>query len=492
MKIALFCAYDTGGAGRAALRLHAALEKARADSTLFVKHKLTSKQNIIQLTSPEINNDLIENVVGKYFYSNIYDGNTILSLMYPSIGFEFLKQFSDYDIYNFHWISTFISLEAIVKLAQYGKPLVWTLHDQNPFTGACHYTHGCQNFRSNCSNCPQMKSNDYNITQALHEVKIKYMPKNLVVVTPSQWLADCARESTVFKKNRIEVIPNSVELDTFKPLDKKLAKRKLGIFANDVRVILFGAENYKERRKGFKELLEAINYFKTLKTIQSLIANKKIYILSFGNNTEELQEIGLPYITLGYVNNDKKLALAYSAADVVVLPSLEDNLPNIILESLACGTPLVSFNVGGMPDAIINGQTGYVVPMSDIKAFAERIQDIIFGEPLNKYCRNYAERHYSQDYQAKQYLQLFHELNCLSGNEERKSNVYIPPMFPEAAIALTPYICESNIWLQSHWNNIRKKLLIWDFFGWLKSKKSFVPNFIIRFYKLLKKYGFKF
>ncbi len=445
---------DYGGAARAALRLTEAFRKQDILADMFVKYKKTNLDYIKHITGPEIDNLLIENIAQKYFYSNIYKGNTMLSLMYPSLKFDFIKLLTTYDVVNLHWIATFISLEAIAALDSVNKPLVWTLHDQNPMTGACHYTHGCDKYLLNCDNCPQMKNNRLNLTQTLLTAKVKYMPRNLVVVTPSKWLAECAKKSAVFKDNRVEVIPNSVELSVFKSYEKSKAKSMFN-FSKDTRIILFGAENHGERRKGFVELLKAMKLLKQKTKVQKLIADNKIAILAFGNESDDIKKLDIPYTALGYVKDDAKLALAYSAADVVALPSLEDNLPNIILESFSCKTPVVAFDCGGMPDFIVNDKTGYIVPINNTDMFADALVNVLLGESLGENCRFYAERYFSQSRQAVKYINLFDDLlktkNIYSYNRQE-----IKTMFPEVGKVLADLLCESGVNCQERINKLQE------------------------------------
>jgi glycosyltransferase involved in cell wall biosynthesis len=459
MKVALFCTNDVGGAGKAALRLHKGLSLIGEDSTFFVKHKSGFDNNVIQLHGPEINNLLFENIVQKYFVQNIYSGNTMSSMMYPSVGFNFLEYIKEYDIINLHWVSMFISVEAIVKMNTMGKPVIWTLHDQNPMTGACHYTHGCEKFQTDCSGCPQLRENSYNITKVLLETKVKYLPENLVLVAPSKWLADCAKSSLVFKNKRVEVIPNSLETDFFRPVDKQEAKESMGI-PQDARVIVFGACDLKERRKGANELLKVIRYFKqtTYAGINKLIEKKQLYLLIFGSGAFFLDDLDLPLIQLGYVKHDEELSLIYSAADVLALPSLEDNLPNSLLESLSCGTPVVSFATGGMLDVIENGRNGFLVPLHDARSFAERLIDVLQGKSMSEECRRYALDHFALNVQATEYRDLFQEVIKEKKVWSITSN--IPVIFPEAAQVLMPYVCEAAIEAQVEHNKLEDDLQI--------------------------------
>ena len=374
------------------------------------------------------------------------------SAMYPSIGFDYLNSIQDFDIVNLHWIPTFVSLEAIAKIRAMGIPLVWTFHDQNPMTGACHYTHGCKKYQDNCSDCSQLRDNPQNITRIILETKIKYMPEDLVVVTPSQWLADCARKSAVFKEHRIEVIPNSLEVDLFKPVEKTLAKTILGI-PPTAKVILFGACDLKEKRKGFQELLEAVKLLSCgeNKRMADLIQNQSLFILTFGRQTPLLDQLAIPYRALEYVDNDHQLALIYSAADVFALPSLEDNLPNTMLESMACGTPVVAFSIGGIPDVVRDDQNGYAVPAGDVRQFAGRLSDIIIGQSMEESCRRFAKENFALDIQAKRYRDLY--VDITRNFDTNKHATQVPVLFPEMSQVVAAYFCDSAIEAQKEWTH---------------------------------------
>ncbi|EGO62244.1 glycosyltransferase [Acetonema longum] len=454
MKISLFSTNDAGGAGKAALRLNRSLNIAGENSTLFVKWKNAESANVMQLNSAEIVNRVFDKTVIKHFFNNVYEGNTICSAMYPSVGFNYLTLLRDTNIVNLHWISTFVSVEAIAKIHQMGKPIVWTLHDQNPMTGGCHYTHGCEKYKIDCSDCPQLKENQYNITKSMLETKIKYLPKDIIIVTPSRWMADCARESTVFRSNRIEVIPNSIETELYKPMSKTYAKMQLDIPVT-AKVILFGAYDLKEKRKGLEQLIQAIQYLMQDTEGRKLIEDKQLYILTFGQPSTLLTQLGIPYKTLSYIHEDERLALAYSAADVLALPSLEDNLPNLILESMACGTPVVAFKTGGMPDIIKDGDNGFLVPLNDAKGFATQIMAVFSGPPMNDNCRRLIVDHYRLDIQASRYQQLFAEIAELTTKAPKQK--HIPYIFAESASVMMPLLCETAVELQAEHDALKQE-----------------------------------
>ncbi len=440
MNIGHFNTHDLGGAGKAAARLNEALNRIGENSRLFVKFKETNNETIEKVESKELKNILIEDIARYYFHENIREGATLASVMYPSIGLDYLEQLKALDVINLHWIPGLISLENIVKIHNLNKPIVWTLHDQNPFTGVCHYTDGCVKYKESCSNCPQLVKDEFNIASKILELKVNNMPKDIVVVTPSKWLAEIAKESKVFKNNRVEVIPNSLDTEIFRPIEKNIAKRELGI-ESDVKIILFGAGELTEKRKGFKYLLDATEYLKQDIYIQELLKLNRLLILTFGRNNKALDDMNIPYMELDYIHDEEKLANIYSAADVMVIPSLQDNLPNTMLESIACGTPVVGFDCGGLRDCIIEDQTGYLCEVKDSHKLALNTIKAIKNQSLSKRCREVCLEKYTFGIQGNAYRNLYLELikekknTCMPYREETF-------IFPELSQEMMSYASE--------------------------------------------------
>jgi len=442
MKIALFNTHDRGGAGKAAHRLNKGLNRLGEKSDLFVKYKSSDDPSVKQIRSVEIHNSVFDYLADKYFVANTFGGNTMNSIMYPSVGFDFIKPIEEYDIINLHWISMFVSVEAIRKMHEMKKPIVWTLHDQNPMTGACHYSHGCQKYRTDCAECSQLVQNPFDITRHLLAAKIKYLPSDITLVSPSRWLADCARNSRVFKGHRIEVIQNSLETEIYFPRDKEKAKEAIGI-DKSCKVILFGAQDLKENRKGLRQLIEAITYLKKDEDGANLLKRGQLSLCTFGVHSPLLDSLEIPYRSLGYVTDDHELSQIYSAADVLALPSLEDNLPNMLLETLSCGTPVVAFSTGGMQDVIENGVNGYLADLNDTHQFARNILKVLTGLPMGKKCRTYALQHFQLSRQASRYRELYEEL-CRKPGGAKAGSCYVPKIFPDVAPFLTDYLCEAS------------------------------------------------
>ncbi|UPW20064.1 glycosyltransferase [Agarivorans sp. TSD2052] len=413
MKISVVNKWDIGGgAARAAWRLASKLKQSH-DLIYYVNVK-ESNFDYVHLVDQFIGKEEEE---GLCQWKKIDENRTDVSSTYFSCSLvtlddEVIAEICASDVINLHWIEKFISPDTLTKLANSGKPIVWTLHDERPFTGGCHYTNGCYEFSTNtCRNCIQLKDNSHRLAHKVLKDKITALKNaDLTIVTPSKWLGEQAKKSELFGKHRVEVIPNSLEIDIYKPTDKTLAKKQLGIDPSEF-VILFGAQSAKEKRKGFDELVKATEYFDKMR--QELSA-RPVRILTFGEAAVEDWEISTPIQSLGTISEDEKLALVYSAADVFVIPSKEDNLPNTILESMACGTPVIGFNIGGVGDLVRNNETGFLVPIISSVGLAHAMLNSLVDEShLNKlsaYCVDFARIGYNQNVQSRNYIKLFHEL----------------------------------------------------------------------------------
>ncbi|MCX6579492.1 MAG: glycosyltransferase [Candidatus Aminicenantes bacterium] len=433
MKIAIISTYDNyGGASIATLRLHKGLRSLNRDFAMIVRYKNTNDPDIYAVFRKNMGMS-IEEEIFKSMENLAYDqnrtdlSNTLLSLPYPGYDLSKTGVIRDADIINLHWTAHFQSVESITSLLNLGKPVVWTLHDQNAFTGGCHYSAGCIKYREDCRDCPQLKDNCYQIPFHILNNKVKnwqHCRDNLVIVTPSRWLADCARESKLFRGLRVETIPNSLETEEFMPLEKKTARKELDLGHGQPGqvVLLFGAVTGNEKRKGFQHLVQALRYCLRDPGFKYLAKNGGVKILTFGPSQGDLKELDIEIQSIGYIDGNRKLAALYSASDLFVLPSLEDNLPNTMLESMACGTPVVSFAVGGMPDLIQDGVTGGMAPCFDTGKLGQIILDLVFDadkrEQMGRNCRQVIEKNFKLQDQAANYIELFNELTKVFGGPD--------------------------------------------------------------------------
>lgn len=423
MRSVILSTYDIqGGAARAAWRLHKGLLHLGHESAMLTKHRKSAEPAVCQAN--------IEDSPGHRAYLAQLDqarrtlietnrtdiSNTYFSLPYPGYDLSVHPLVQEADVLNLHWVSELLSPETIARLHQLGKPMVWTLHDQRAFTGGCHYSAGCAAFESSCAICPQLRDNSAQLTQNVLATARRLLPRNLTLVAPSRWMAECARRSFLFGQARIEHIPYGIETDVFLPEDKARAREALGLEPHGF-YFLFGADSCFDKRKGFEPLLASIALCLQNPAFKEKAAAGRVRFISFGYASEQYLQTGLPIRPLGHFDSDHKLRSLYSAADVFLLPSLEDNLPNTIIEAMSCGTAVIATDAGGIPELISHERTGLLVPVNQPQRYAAAM---LFAcehpEQVKNWQHNalrHAQEHFPLEVQARKYVQLFEEL--LSG-----------------------------------------------------------------------------
>ncbi len=314
------------------------------------------------------------------------------------------------DIVHLHWVNFgFLSVNSLKQLFDTNKPIVWTLHDMWAFTGGCHHSGTCQNYQISCGNCVQFLKNpsDSDLSnQVWRHKKEAFEGANLTIVTCSDWLGQRAKQSSLFKNLRVETIPNPIDIELFSPIPKSEARTQLGLDPSK-NYVLFAAMRVSAVGKGF-------SYFKESLAILEKQNLKNTELLIFGQSAG-LESENLPFKinTLGYLDSPEKIVLAYAAASMFVIPSLEENLPNTIMESLACGTPVVGFEVGGIPEMIDHQQNGYLATYKSADSLAEGINWILQNTDYQKLCDNARQKvvnNYSESVVAKRYVALYESL----------------------------------------------------------------------------------
>lgn len=312
------------------------------------------------------------------------------------------------DILQLHWVSFFIDYPSFFNSLPSKTPIVWTLHDMNPLTGGCHYHGGCQQFRTGCGNCPQLvdpQPNDLSATA--FRMKQKALGKqNMTVITPSRWLGDLAQQSDLWPKDtRFQVIRYGLDLEQFRVLDKQQARRELGLDTDAV-LIGFGAEDINNRRKGFQHLLPALEQLKTDQATECLV---------FGSGQIPDDFTALPPVhSFGYLDSPEKQVQFYSACDLVVVPSEEDNQPQVGLEAMACGTPVVGFDTGGIAEYVLPGETGQLAKLGDVEQLSHQIARLV-DEPalrlqMGRKARRMMDDEFEVTTQTRKYLDVYREL----------------------------------------------------------------------------------
>lgn len=311
----------------------------------------------------------------------------------------------DADIIHLHWINQgFLSISDLERLIATGKPLVWTLHDLWPATSICHYPDRCEKYQSKCSQCPLQVTNPiFDLARWTYNRKEQIGLSKIHFVGCSKWITEMARKSSLLKGASFTSIPNPIDTSVFKP-SEKIDSRERFQLPKDKFLLLFAAAKLSDKRKGAVYLIEACSILKEYYT-------DKIEIVLMGNGSEELcQALPFKVNSLGYISDTSTMVAAYSCADLFVIPSLEDNLPNTIMESMACGTPCVGFEIGGIPEMIEHKINGYVANYKDANDLANGIRWVLEHkdrQALSDACVKKVEENYTEEVIAKQYLELY-------------------------------------------------------------------------------------
>lgn len=412
MKVAILNAFDIeGGAARAAYRLHQGLRGMGVVSQMLVQKKESGEATI--LTS--------KNRLAKEFDKFKGTLNNLPLQLYrqrqriifspqwlPDSIPSQIAQLSP-DIINLHWVcSGYLQIETLPKLNQ---PIVWTLHDMWAFTGGCHYSQDCQKYQAACGSCPQLSSRkDQDLSRWIWQRKAKAWPGvNLTLVTPSRWLADCAKSSSLFQNFRVEVIANGLDIQKYKPINRQVARELLNL-PQDKQLLLFGAvDATSDRRKGFHLLQPA------LQSLSQTEWKEKLELVIFGASEPETPvNLGFKAHYLGYLHDDVSLALLYSAVNLTVVPSIQEAFGQTASESLACGTPVVCFDCTGLKDIVEHEQNGYRAQCFQsedlVKGITWILEDQERWQRLCQRAREKVEQEFTLQIQAHNYLKLFEEL----------------------------------------------------------------------------------
>ncbi|MYL82952.1 glycosyltransferase [Desulfovibrio aerotolerans] len=426
-RVVSFCMQHGGGAGSAALRLHQGLQAVDAASFLYVVSSsapvppgvaVIPATGAARLSHNEQTGELVHNAWPDYWAETrtrlaAYPGRPqhyeIFSDCRTRTDIAAIPGVAAAHILQLHWIPGTVDITRELAFLQ-GRPIVWTLHDMNPITGGCHYAEGCRGFERYCGRCPQLGSSeekDYSREQWALK-KAAYRTLDITVVCPSRWLAGEVRRSSLLGKAAVHVIPNAVPTDVFRPLNRSAIRKALGIGEKDF-VVLFGSDSLETRRKGFHELLAA------LELLRAAGNSGEILLLTFGGGGQ-LAPASLPFrcLHLGPLRTPGEVALAYNAASCLVLPSLEDNLPNVALEALACGLPLAAFATGGIVD-MVDAAVGRLAPTGDTAALAAAVAEL-HGLPapemqqMRLRCRQTALARFTLLHQGRAYKTLYEDV----------------------------------------------------------------------------------
>lgn len=411
MKVVSIGTYDLGGgAARAAFRQHEALRRAGMDHWMLVGKKTSTDPYVIE--APPMPRSYIRSRKASLIRQFAIDRNrtplsdTWFSFPLRDTGLAELDLVRSSDIINVHWASGFLSLNGLDELFTLNKPVIFTLHDQWAYTGGCHYTAGCEGFRKDCSGCPQLAIDPYNVpATTLRLRKELAQARRGTVVGPSLWMHRTASDSPVFAGWRHEHLPMPLDLDAFTPQPRESALAQLNLTPGPWR-ILFVADRVSEKRKGFHDLLDVA------RRVES-VSGRAVHFLAMGKAADIPPDLEPRIESVGHLSDIAQIAATYSAADAMLLPSYEDNLPNTMLEALACGTPVIGYDIGGLPDMVRPNQSGALVPKDDTAALAKALTDILASgatESLRHSCRQIAEQNFSYPLHAQRCFDLYENL----------------------------------------------------------------------------------
>ncbi|MEG1585481.1 MAG: glycosyltransferase family 4 protein [Bacteroidales bacterium] len=413
MKVLLINTNDNqGGAAIACRRLMKALETQGVDVKMLVFNKETDDDRIEEI-APSFAGRLKKKLFFlaerlQIFLNNGFSRKSLFAVSTASFGFDLANHpfVKEADIIHIHWINHGLaSLNGLGKLLQMDKKIAWTMHDLWQATGICHYPGQCDRFLSDCGKCPLLKSADTDdlSSQTLARKKDIFCDAGIRFVGCSDWLTRQARQSVLGVGNTYSVIPNPIDTEMFSPGDRQEARVRLGLPVGK-RLILFGAANAADKRKGLDYLIRATRYLTGMKEEVELVMcgkMKKMPDTPFGLSVHEM----------GYIADSAVMADLYRAADLFVTPSLEDNLPNMIMEAMACGTPCVGFHIGGIPEMISHQRTGYLAQYRSAEDLANGIRWVLSSPDMpGKKARSFVESHYTPKVVADQYLSVYRQL----------------------------------------------------------------------------------
>ena len=423
MKVLHINTTTSGGAARAAFRIHEALLKNGVDSYIYVLEPGAEGNRIFHGRPAGILEKVVfelkfmwwrgwELIVKKLFNVNM---KTPISLGIGSLLNRKIIEELQPDVINLHWIcGNFISLADINWLSRY--KLVWTLHDSWSFTGGCHIPYECKKWQTGCKSCHLLKKKfGLDLAKLIFKHKQNYIKKSdIKIVGVSKWITECAKTSFLFQDKEIFLVHNTLDQDCFNPKNKSVVRDMLGL-PQGKRLILFGAMNStSDENKGFKLLHAAIHYLLE----QNLVDN--IELMVFGSDEpQDPPDFGAKIYYMGRFVDDLSLSMLYSAADVMIVPSRSETLPNTALEAISSGIPVVAFRIGGLPDQIEHKVNGYLAEPFDCEDLAQGIAYVLEDDErwqkMSQSAREKAVSCFSEEKVAKGYMAIYEKNNGSKG-----------------------------------------------------------------------------
>ncbi len=403
-----------GGAAIAARRLMEALKSNGIKAKMLVRDKQTDQLTVIGLKKSWLNiwKFIWERIV--IWKANRFKRHELFSVDLANTGIDItsLPEFKQADIIHLHWINQgMLSLRNIRQIVESGKPVVWTMHDMWPFTGICHYAGNCERYTTECHHCPSLYGGGGKKDLAYRTFRKKkklFENTRITFVACSRWLESLARQSTLLQGQTITNIPNAINTNLFMPRNKQEARKRCGL-PEDKKLLLFGSLKITDKRKGVDYLIRACE----LLSRKYPDMRNRLGVVVVGKQAQQTDGLlPFPVYSMDYVSDEKRLVDIYNAIDLYVTPSLQDNLPNTIVEAMACGVPCVGFNVGGIPQMIDHLHNGYVAEYQSVEDFANGIHWTLnegeYQELSEAACRK-AVSCYSENTIAKKYIEIYNK-----------------------------------------------------------------------------------
>ena len=425
MKILIISTYDLqAGAGRCAYRLMEGLREISVDADLLALNSNSKNPHVINLDGKWIKfgNKLNlfekpDRLAGRFYQPQ--NNISFSAAETGALGLEKKIAEINPDLIHLHWFQGgFMRPETMLS---FNCPIVWTMHDMWPFTGGCHYDKHCGRYKENCGTCPILNSEkEKDLSRRIYNRKSKVINKldSLSIIGSSRWLTNCGKESSLFQGLRVENIPTGLDMEFFKPIDKKVARQLLNL-PQDKKLVLFGAMSAtSDERKGYKYLRQALNKIETEGNTHNIAT-----VVFGGAPYYSDSDLKIPQYHTGHLYDNVSLVTLYSAADVMVVPSVQENLANTIIESTACGTPVVAFDIGGNGDMIKHQTNGYLAKPLDVDDLANGISWVVDSDErsqkLSQNAREYASKHFELKHISQLHKTFYEELidNYKSSNQ---------------------------------------------------------------------------
>ena len=420
---------SAGGAARAAFRLHTGLRRLGVDSSMLVEDRRTDDPAVRRFKPPA---DLVSRMRRRFRRATISSDANRYPNRPPTLDWfsddrtpyfdQLFSQVPPCDLINLHWVAGFVDYDGFFPAAaKRGTSLVWRLADMNAFTGGCHYDDHSGKFTAECGACHQLGSSDPNdlshqIWLRKKEALAHVSDDGLHLVATSRWIAGEAKRSSLMSRFGVTIVPNGLDTADFAPRDRKFSRDFFDL-PPDAKIVLFAADTAATVRKGFAYLAEAL---------QGMADVPDLLLVSVGGGDPKIA--GVPHRHLGRIKDDRVLSLAYSAADVYAIASLQESFGQTVTESMACGTPVAAFATGGIVDMVRPGITGELAPTKDVAALRAAVKNLL-NDPegrakMAENCRRIVLTEYSLEVQSRAYLSLYERLT--EANRERSKRAGRP------------------------------------------------------------------